>query len=78
MISYDKRDPKGINVSEMVSQKHEMRRVYFQPRLEVMGNIRDLTLGGSPGAADSGLPNTDPLGLNVPELPDVGADPGSG
>jgi hypothetical protein len=29
------------------------RRVYSPPRLEVLGDIRDLTLGPSPGVGDS-------------------------
>ena len=29
-------------------------RAYSSPVLEVLGDIRDLTMGGSPGAGDSG------------------------
>ncbi len=37
------------------------RRAYTRPRLEVLGDIRDLTLGGTPGVGDSGDPvNFDP------------------
>jgi len=32
------------------------RCAYACPRLEVLGDIRDLTLGGSPGTGDSGNP----------------------
>lgn len=32
------------------------RRAYARPRLEVLGDVRDLTLGGSPGIGDSGNP----------------------
>ena len=39
------------------------RRAYARPRLEVLGDIRDLTLGGSPGVGDSGNPaNFEPPG----------------
>lgn len=38
------------------------RRPYRPPRLEVLGDVRDLTFGGSPGIGDSGFPNTNPLG----------------
>ena len=31
------------------------RRPYTSPRLAVLGDLRSLTLGGSPGANDSGL-----------------------
>jgi len=34
------------------------RRPYTKPRLEVYGNVRDLTHGGSPGTGDSGNPGT--------------------
>jgi hypothetical protein len=37
------------------------RRAYTRPWLEVLGDIRDLTLGGTPGTGDSGDPvNFDP------------------
>lgn len=37
------------------------RRAYTRPWLEVLGDIRDLTLGGTPGVGDSGDPvNFDP------------------
>jgi hypothetical protein len=40
------------------------RRAYARPRLEVLGDVRDLTLGGSPGIGDSGDPlNFEPPGL---------------
>lgn len=34
------------------------RRPYTKPQLEVYGNIRELTHGGSPGTGDSGSPGT--------------------
>ena len=38
----------------------EIRRAYGPPRLTVFGNLRGITLGGSPGAGDSGMSNEDP------------------
>jgi hypothetical protein len=32
------------------------RKPYTTPHLEVFGDIRDVTLGGSPGIGDSGSP----------------------
>jgi hypothetical protein len=32
------------------------RQRYTAPRLELLGDIRDLTLGGSPGQTDSSAP----------------------
>ena len=70
MVSYNKNDPKDVNVEKMIGQEPELRRFYIEPRLEVMGNIRDLTLGGSPGTGDSGASFEDPLGgtFGLPEL----------
>jgi hypothetical protein len=33
----------------------ELRRPYVSPRLVELGDLRSLTLGGSPGAGDSGI-----------------------
>ena len=33
----------------------ESRRPYVSPRLVDLGDLRSLTLGGSPGAGDSGI-----------------------
>jgi hypothetical protein len=33
----------------------ESRRPYVSPRLVVLGDLRSLTLGGSPGFGDSGI-----------------------
>lgn len=38
------------------------RLPYAPPRLEVLGDVRDLTLGGTPGLGDSG----DPLNFQAP------------
>lgn len=32
------------------------RKAYTPPRLQSLGDLRDLTLGGSPGLGDSGMP----------------------
>lgn len=40
------------------------RRPYLPPRLEVLGDLRDLTMGPSPGIGDSaGSQNRQPPGL---------------
>lgn len=36
-------------------QKVGLRRVYRSPRLQCFGDIRTLTLGGSPGFSDSSV-----------------------
>ncbi len=38
------------------------RLPYSPPRLEVLGDVRDLTLGGTPGLGDSG----DPMNFQAP------------
>lgn len=49
--------------SEGPPREAARRRPYHTPRLERLGDLRSLTLGGSPGAGDS----TDPL--NFTPLP---------
>jgi hypothetical protein len=39
----------------------EPRRPYASPRLVELGDLRSLTLGGSPGAGDSGTQPRKPL-----------------
>lgn len=34
------------------------REPYLPPRLQLLGDLRDLTLGGSPGTGDSGNAGT--------------------
>lgn len=38
---------------------------YVSPRLRSLGDVRDLTLGGSPGSGDSGAPTQQ----NIPGPP---------
>ncbi len=58
-----------MNDSEIRSTEHRVRRAqsckspYHAPRLEDLGEIGELLLGGSPGTGDSFNPGTeDPLG----------------
>ncbi|GAB4546382.1 MAG: hypothetical protein Fur002_21400 [Anaerolineales bacterium] len=37
------------------AQKQESRKPYAKPMLIVLGDMRTLTLGGSPGCGDSGM-----------------------
>lgn len=34
------------------------KNIYRKPILKSYGDVRDVTLGGSPGAGDSGMPTT--------------------
>ena len=53
----------GTPASEQATGAEPSRHVYVRPRLEVLGDLRDLTLGGSPNTGDSGDPlNTEPPG----------------
>lgn len=45
------------------AQRRGGRRPYAPPRLEALGDLRSLTLGGSPGLGDSG----DPLNFEPPQ-----------
>lgn len=42
------------------------RRPYTMPQLDVYGPIQDLTLGGSVGVGESGMPSKKPLGAFSP------------
>ena len=44
-----------MSLSSVSSWAPGLRRPYTSPRLAVLGDLRSLTLGGSPGANDSGL-----------------------
>jgi hypothetical protein len=52
-ISSRSAPPRGSN-----AERASPRRLYEPPRVEVLGDVRDITLGGSPGIADSTPPNT--------------------
>jgi hypothetical protein len=39
---------------ELISDKGIRRKLYRKPKLDILGDIRTLTLGGSPGGGDSG------------------------
>lgn len=54
--SVDSRGSVGSTAS-VVSVGGRSRRPYKSPRLIDFGDVRDLTLGGSPGVGDSGAPN---------------------
>jgi hypothetical protein len=42
------------------------RRLYRKPKLEELGDLRTLTLGGSPGAGDSGAPMLQKVKTGMP------------
>lgn len=39
-------------------QERGSRKPYASPELVVLGDLRDCTLGGSPGSGESGAPRT--------------------
>ena len=45
-----------IQPNTAVESKVVLREVYQVPALTFLGDVRDLTLGGSPGSGDSGDP----------------------
>ena len=60
--------------------QEQRRRPYTPPQLDVYGPIQALTLGGSIGVGESGMPNRKPLntlGLapNLSDLPTSPTDP---
>lgn len=42
-----------------VASEVAIRQVYDVPTLTLLGDVRDLTLGGSPGSGDSGNPGAE-------------------
>lgn len=42
----------------VTNKQYKNKRVYIKPRLICYGDVRDITLGGSPGGGDSGSPTT--------------------
>jgi hypothetical protein len=69
----------------ILMNKNQNRKLYRKPRLEVLGDLRTLTLGGSPGLNDSGseftrkpppIPPTPGFPLPLPEgVPTPGEQP---
>lgn len=69
-------------MSHSTSNPHEGRKPYLKPFLTPLGDLRSLTLGGSPGIGDSGSAGTrkphtpihQPIGIQRPDgsvlLPD--------
>lgn len=55
-------DPSPVHSAHPEGGAHaHRRRSYAPPRLEVLGDIRDLTLGATLGVGDSTPPNTQPF-----------------
>ena len=46
--------PSVAEQEETVEKTDQPRKPYFKPLVEELGDLRTLTLGGSPGASDSG------------------------
>jgi len=60
-------EKKFISIEPNVSLEHWKRKVYTKPRLEDLGDLRTLTLGGSPGTGESsggGTRKRRPFGLS--------------
>lgn len=52
----DQSDPAPDGTDRSASDGRCVRRAYSSPRLIDFGDVRDVTLGGSPGVGDSGNP----------------------
>jgi hypothetical protein len=53
-----KRDHATVSAAEAEAQATDPRAPYEAPRLTRLGDLRELTLGTSPGTGDSGAPGT--------------------
>lgn len=43
--------------SSVLNKNQQIKKPYHRPKLTAFGDVRDLTLSGSPGVADSGAPS---------------------
>jgi hypothetical protein len=72
------REPEMHNTNETMAESNSVanrvaRRDYAPPQLVHLGDVRDLTLGGSPGAGDSGNSEVQqPQSARSPSLPHLG------
>jgi hypothetical protein len=51
----------GIAIMETpknTSKPVQKKKIYTPPKLDILGDVRDITLGGSPGRGDSGSATT--------------------
>ena len=48
--------PETDNSDDLTDTKSRTKKPYRTPSLQKFGNIREVTLGGSPGLGDSGFP----------------------
>jgi len=48
----------GILLDANCAEGRERQRVYVAPKLAFLGDVRTITLGGSPGSGDSGAPTS--------------------
>jgi len=62
ILTFNLSEPRIMNqnqASTIVSaDAADSRKIYLVPTLKCLGDVRDLTLGGSVGTGDSGDPNT--------------------
>jgi len=69
MISKEKISSETGQASAIYTEK-PCKKLYRKPHLERLSDLRTLTLGGSPGAGDSGNP-----GVTKPQFPSPGIIP---
>lgn len=51
--------PSSVPLSQVADEHRGVRATYEAPRLLCLGDVRDLTLGGSPGTGDSSSAGTE-------------------
>lgn len=49
----------NLQPNKTIEQSAVVREPYETPALVFLGDVRDLTLGGSPGSGDSGSPGAE-------------------
>jgi hypothetical protein len=68
MFTYD-------SIVSSLGEQEERRKPYHEPELRVLGDVRSLTLGGSPGSPDSGGDTTHKLPGSMPQPGDFPPSP---
>ena len=52
---------KDKDLNHQTCKKTQAKKKYLSPQVLPLGDIRDVTMGGSPGVGDSGTPATKPF-----------------
>jgi hypothetical protein len=66
---------KKISKETPADQQVVFKKVYQKPRLEILGDLRTVTLGPSYGTGESGAPRTRQVNTSKSPFPNLNQDP---